>query len=155
LGLGMQHYATITSPIRRYNDLYNHRALRAILTQTSIDAPDSEALALMQKRVATTRQASRDLEQWLFCLFMQQHKDKTLEGRVFRVTSQGITVQVKDWGINGFVKLDPKAFKFDADRMTLVNDEQSFVLNQTVQVKLERVDMDKKRINFKLQISEG
>lgn len=154
LGLGMQHYATITSPIRRYNDLYNHRALRAILTETSIDVPDAEALALMQKRISTTRQASRDLEQWLFCLFMQQHTDKTLEGRVFRVTSQGITVQIKDWGINGFVKLDPKAFKFDADRMTLVNDEQTFVLNQTVQVKLERVDMDKKRINFSLEKTE-
>lgn len=153
LGLGMQHYATITSPIRRYNDLYNHRALRAILTNTKVTAPDAEALAAMQKRVSTTRQASRDLEQWLFCLFMQGQKGKTFEGRVFRVTSQGVTVQVKDWGINGFVKLDPKAFKFDADRMTLVNDEQSFVLNQTLNVKLERVDMDKKRINFSL--SEG
>lgn len=150
LGLGMQYYATITSPIRRYNDLYNHRALRAILTESNVTPPDSEALEAMQKRISTTRQASRDLEQWLFCLFMQPQKDKTFEGRVFRVTSQGITVQIKDWGINGFVKLDPKAFKFDADRMTLVNDEKSFVLNQTVDIKLERVDMDKKRINFSL-----
>ncbi|MGH1373915.1 MAG: VacB/RNase II family 3'-5' exoribonuclease [Cellvibrionaceae bacterium] len=150
LGLGMQYYATITSPIRRYNDLYNHRALRAILTETKVTAPDSDALEAMQKRISTTRQASRDLEQWLFCEFMQQKKGETFEGRVFRVTSQGVTVQIKDWGINGFVKLDPKAFKFDADRMTLINDDQSFVLNQTVEVKLDRVDMDKKRINFSL-----
>lgn len=150
LGLGMRYYATITSPIRRYNDLYNHRALRAILTETDVTAPEIDALEAMQKRISTTRQASRDLEQWLFCVFMQPQKDKTFEGRVFRVTSQGITVQIKDWGINGFVKLDPKAFKFDADRMILANEEKQFSLNQTVTVKLERVDMDKKRINFNL-----
>ncbi len=150
MGLGMDHYATITSPIRRYNDLYNHRALRAIIEQGSITPPTQESLDSLQKRVSSTRQSSRDLEQWLFCLFMEQHQNEEFEGRIFRVTSQGITVQIKAWGINGFVKLDPKAFKFDADRMTLVNDEQGFCLNQTVHVKLAKVDMDKKRINFTL-----
>lgn len=150
LGLGMTHYATITSPIRRYNDLYNHRALRAILENTTEATMDEDALSQMQERISTTRQASRDLEQWLFCLFMQQHQKQEFEARVFRVTSQGVTAQIKNWGINGFVKLDPKAFKFDADRMTLKNDDQSFELNQTIQIQVERIDLDKKRINFSL-----
>ena len=81
---------------------------------------------------------------------MQQHQKQEFEARVFRVTSQGITAQIKNWGINGFVKLDPKAFKFDADRMTLKNDDQSFELNQSIQIQVERIDLDKKRINFSL-----
>ncbi len=150
LGLAMPYYATITSPIRRYNDFYNHRALRAILEGHNPTAPSTEELAELQQRIGTTRAASRDLEQWLYCLFMEQHKGKTLDAKVFRVTSQGITVKLCDWGINGFVKLDPKAFKFDPDRMTLKGEEQQFVLDQPLQVEVEKVDLDKKRINFKL-----
>jgi exoribonuclease-2 len=161
LGLAMEHYATVTSPIRRYNDFYNHRALRAIL-QASSPASFSEQqqpltadeLADMQKRIGSSRAASRDLEQWLYCLFLmefkQQSPEQTLSGHVFRVTSQGVTVKLDDWGINGFVKLDPKAFKFDPDRMTLTGQDQNYVLNQAVQVQIERVDLDKKRVNFKL-----
>lgn len=156
LGLAMQHYTTVTSPIRRYNDFYNHRALRTILEggDASKIAPSEEELNEMQKRIGTTRAASRDLEQWLYCLFVeefkQKHPEQVLNATVFRVTSQGVTVKLTDWGINGFVKLDPKAFKFDPDRMTLKGEEQSFVLDQPVQVLVDRVDLDKKRINFKL-----
>ncbi|WP_439133582.1 VacB/RNase II family 3'-5' exoribonuclease [Pseudomaricurvus sp.] len=155
LGLAMQHYATVTSPIRRYNDFYNHRALRAILQGgDAVEAPTQEALNEMQARIGTTRAASRDLEQWLYCLFVeefkQQNPEQTLSATVFRVTSQGVTVKLNDWGINGFVKLDPKAFKFDPERMMLKGEEQSFILNQPVEVLIDRVDLDKKRINFKL-----
>lgn len=165
LGLAMEHYATVTSPIRRYNDLYNHRVLRAILQgQRHTPVLTAEELAEMQKRIGTTRNASRDLEQWLYCLFLEQFRqnspEQVLNAHVFRVTSQGVTVKLDDWGINGFVKLDPKAFKFDPDRMTLsgetvtgetvTGEPQNYALNQPVQVMIERVDLDKKRINFKL-----
>lgn len=155
LGLAMEHYATVTSPIRRYNDLYNHRALRAILQgERHTPVLSVEELADMQKRVGTTRSASRDLEQWLYCLFLeqfrQQQPDQVLNAHVFRVTSQGVTVKLADWGITGFVKLDPKAFKFDPDRLSLTGEEHGYVLNQPLQVTIERVDLDKKRINFKL-----
>ncbi|GAB3100915.1 VacB/RNase II family 3'-5' exoribonuclease [Aestuariicella hydrocarbonica] len=150
LGLAMEHYATVTSPIRRYNDFFNHRAIRAILEQKSLQGPSVEALAEMQKSIGTTRSASRDLEQWLICLFMEQQQGKTLDAKVFRVTSQGITVKLDEWGVNGFVKLNPKAFKFDPDRMSLCGEEQSFLLDQPLQVQVSRVDLDKKRINFNL-----
>lgn len=155
LGLTMEHYATVTSPIRRYNDLHNHRVLRAIVQGQPLPAaPGEDELAELQKRIGTTRNASRDLEQWLYCLFLEQVKQQTpeqaLSARVFRVTSQGVTVKLDDWGITGFVKLDPKAFKFDPDRMTLAGEEGGYVLNQPLQVVIDRVDLDKKRINFKL-----
>ena len=148
LGLGMQHYATITSPIRRYNDFYNHRALRALLAGKQMPQLSAEELLALQEQISTARNASRDLEQWLFCLFMENHRDTNLSGHVFRVTSQGIMVKLEDYGIVGFVKIDPKAWKFDELRMTLSNDAGRFQLNQTVLVRLERVDLDKKRINF-------
>lgn len=149
MGLGMKHYATVTSPIRRYNDLHNHRAIRAILSGTPITAPTAQELADLQQALATARAASRDLEQWLFCLFMEQHREKVLSACVFRVTSQGVMIKLDDWGITGFVKLDPKAFQFDDKRLTLTGDDASYTLNQPIEVTLERIDLDKKRINFR------
>ncbi|NIB44017.1 VacB/RNase II family 3'-5' exoribonuclease [Pseudomaricurvus alkylphenolicus] len=150
LGLGMQHYATITSPIRRYNDLHNHRALRAILEDRNIEAPDAEQLADMQTRISTTRAAARDLEQWLYCLYMQQHQGKQLQAKVFRINNQGITARLVDWGITGFIKMDNKTFKYDADRMTLTGEEQSYKLEQDITVEVDKIDLEKKRVNFKL-----
>ncbi|MBR9912474.1 MAG: VacB/RNase II family 3'-5' exoribonuclease, partial [Gammaproteobacteria bacterium] len=148
LGLGMHHYATVTSPIRRYNDLHNHRAIRAILAGTKPPALTAEDLVDMQSRIGSTRMASRDLEQWLYCLFMKQHQDKALAGHIFRVTSQGVMVKLDDWGITGFVKLDPKQHKFDELRMTMTRESITYTLNQPVTVKLESIDLDKKRLSF-------
>ena len=149
-GLGMQHYATITSPIRRYNDLYNHRAIKAIIAGTELPSIDPEALKALQKGVSKTRQASRDLEQWLFAIYMQSKTTQVFEGKVSRVNSQGVTVQITSNGISGFVKLNPKTFKLDQERMILKGDKKSYSLNQPLRVQVDRIDIDKKRINFKL-----
>ncbi len=149
-GLGIDYYATITSPIRRYNDLHNHRALKAILKGETCAAPSEEQLQDMQQRIGRTRQASRDLEEWLYCLFMQQHKNETLAATVTRVTSQGVTAQVDAWGISGFVKLNPKAYQFDPERMTLTGEDQQWQIGKSVEVQVDRIDLDKKRINLKV-----
>lgn len=149
-GLGIDYYATITSPIRRYNDLHNHRALKAILNGGTCAAPSEAQLQEMQQRIGRTRQASRDLEEWLYCLFMQQNRESVIAATVTRVTSQGVNVQADAWGISGFIKLNPKDFQFDPERMTLQGDAQQWRIGSTVEVQLDRIDLDKKRINFKL-----
>ena len=150
MGLGMSHYATITSPIRRYADLHNHRAIRGILEGNAVAAPTSESLTAMQEGLQKTRAASRDLETWLYCLFLQNHRNKPLAGKIIRVASQGVSVKLDDWGIVGFAKLDSKVFKFNADRLTLTSEEQVLKLEQAITVEVSNIDLEKKRINFKL-----
>ncbi|GAA5316467.1 MAG: exoribonuclease II [Candidatus Pelagadaptatus aseana] len=147
-GLGIDYYATITSPIRRYNDLHNHRAIKALLKSEGCEAPSNEALQDMQQRIGRTRQASRDLEEWLYCLFMDQHKDQELAATIARVTSQGFTAKVDAWGISGFIKLNPKEYQFDPERMTLTSESEVLSIGLAVTVKVGRIDLDKKRINF-------
>lgn len=151
-GLGIDYYATITSPIRRYNDLHNHRAIKAILRGEQCEAPADEVLQDMQQRIGRTRQASRDLEEWLYCLFIEQHKDQELAATITRVTSQGVTAQVDAWGISGFIKLDPKAYQFDPERMTLNGESETLTIGVPVTIKVGRIDLDKKRINFERAI---
>ena len=148
IGMGMDHYATITSPIRRYSDLHNHRVIKAIVSGSAMPAISTEQLAELQQSTSRTRHASRDLDQWLGCLFLKQHKDAVMSGTVTRVTSQGINATSAAWGLNGFIKLPPKDYRFDPERMTLTNDDGVIKLGDAIEFKLDKIDMDKKRMNF-------
>ena len=50
-GLGLEGYATWTSPIRKYSDMVNHRLIKAVLTQQACEKPQDEVLARLQERV--------------------------------------------------------------------------------------------------------
>lgn len=152
LGLGMQYYATVTSPIRRYNDLYNHAALAAIKAGTPIKAPTPAELAELQQQIGKTRQAARDLEQWLIRLYMEPKVGEVFNGQVARCNSQGINVRLTDTGIMGFVKLGGRdsSLSFDQRRMIVTVAEQRFVIDQPVQVKLAGVNHERRQINFEL-----
>jgi len=160
MGLGMQYYATVTSPIRRYNDLFNHRAIKAILANQPLTGLSDKELAGLQERIGRTRRAARDLEQWLTCLYMQEQelqdklagKPQPLEATVSRVTSGGIAINLIENGVSGFIRLNSKEYKFDAERMTLTSETQTLKLNQPVTVVLDGSNLDKKQINFKQQL---
>lgn len=152
LGLGVPVYATITSPIRRYTDLYNHWAIQSILSEQTLPKLTEESLASLQSALDNTKQAARDLERWLYCYFLEDYIDQEFEGHIRIVTQQGFGVRLSNWGIDGFVLLgtaDTKP-KFDAKRMTLSLQGITYYLEQVVQVKIEKVDIEKRRINFSL-----
>ncbi len=150
MGLGMNYYATVTSPIRRYNDFYNHIALAAIRSESKLAAPSSDDLKNLQEQVGKTRQSARDLENWLVRLYMDNKIEQEFAGRIIRINNQGVTVKLVDTGITGFVKVGGKddSYKFDQLRMTLANDSTTFLLDQEVNVKLAEVNHDRKQINF-------
>ena len=163
VGLGMTYYATVTSPIRRYNDLHNHRAIKALLAGEHLAPFSDESLAQLQERIGRTRASARDLEQWLICHYMEQQKlqeklagkPQALAGKVARVTSNGLSIQLSDTGINGFACLDSKVYKFNAERMTLTRQSEeseahTLRLGQTVTVTLKGINFDKKQIDFEL-----
>ncbi|WP_288130275.1 VacB/RNase II family 3'-5' exoribonuclease [Microbulbifer sp.] len=154
LGLGLTHYATVTSPIRKFNDLHNHRVLRAALegegaNLPSLDASSSESL---QQRVATGRQADRALQQWLYCQFLENRIGETHTGKITLVNGAGIGVRLEEYGVNGFVRFNSKKqpFEFDGRHLRITRGEESFQLEQDVQVKISAVDTDKRRIAFEL-----
>ncbi|MBB5210025.1 VacB/RNase II family 3'-5' exoribonuclease [Microbulbifer hydrolyticus] len=152
LGLGLAHYATVTSPIRKFNDLHNHRVLRAAQqgeAQPTLDEEQGEAL---QQNVSTGRQADRALQQWLFCQFLEGKTGETFPGAITLVNGAGIGVRLDDFGINGFVRFNNKKnpFDFDGKRLRITRGEETFQLEQQVQVKVAAVDTDKRRIAFEL-----
>ncbi|MFA0810765.1 VacB/RNase II family 3'-5' exoribonuclease [Microbulbifer epialgicus] len=153
LGLGLEAYATVTSPIRKYNDLHNHRVLRAASENTAAKALSDTEIESLQDSLVRGRQANRALEQWLYTQFMQDKVGQEFTGKITLVTGAGLGVRLDQFGIDGFVRLngDKKNLpSFDGKHLTLTHNEQSFQLEQAVSVKVAAVDVDKRRIAFEL-----
>ncbi len=71
-GLGFAQYTTITSPIRKFNDFFLHRIIKAKLRNAALPTCSDALLAQLQDVGDRTRQASRLAEQWLNCEYLQQ-----------------------------------------------------------------------------------
>ncbi|WP_444886762.1 VacB/RNase II family 3'-5' exoribonuclease [Microbulbifer sp. JMSA008] len=153
LGLGLEAYATATSPIRKYNDLHNHRVLRAAQQDGPAAALSDEQIEALQDSLTRGRQANRALEQWLYAQFMQDKVGQAFSGKITLVNGAGLGVRLDEFGIDGFVRLngDKKNLpNFDGKHLTLTYNEQSYQLEQTINVKVSSVDVDKRRISLEL-----
>jgi exoribonuclease-2 len=152
-GLGFDSYATITSPIRRYQDLFNHYALKAILNDQPLPAAPSEVVELQQQRLVRGRQASRQLEHWLLCQYLAERIGTVHFGCITNVSPNGISVRLNDVGCDGFVQLSEKGKprpKFDSRRLQLSCAEKTYTLDESVAVKITAVDVDARRISLEL-----
>jgi len=152
LGLGLAHYATVTSPIRRYNDFHNHRVLKVISRGEPVSAFKPEMLEPLQEQIIKGRQACRQMEQWLICQYMEDKVDQVFDGHVVLVNSQGIGVRLDDNGVDGFVLMRTKKAQpeFDQARLKITLDGKSYQPDQAVKVKVTKVDLDRRRIEMAL-----
>jgi exoribonuclease II len=158
-GLGFKAYAMVTSPIRRYNDLFNHLAIKQILRglpaqELSDRKQFSEQL---QNQLNTGRQACRYTETWLGCQYAHQHIGSVHAASIGLVNSFGVGVKMDDWGLEGFALLatkdsDIKA-QFDARRLSLTIEGNTYRLDDKVYVLIKDVDIEKRKVSIEL-ISE-
>lgn len=153
-GLGFESYATITSPIRRYQDFFNHLGLkRQLAGQPPLKAP-TELLEHLQDTLNRGRNACRQLELWLCCQYLAQHLGSLHPGTITQVNAQGLGVRLDDVGVEGFVQLADKDAgikpQFDARRYSLTHEGWCYRLDESVYVQLDAVDIDKRRINLSL-----
>ena len=152
LGLGLAHYATVTSPIRRYNDYHNHRVLKAAAKGDKRPAPAADEVEQLQVQIVKGRQACRQMEQWLVCQYMQDKVGQTFSGKVVLVNSQGIGVRLDDNGVDGFVLMRTKKAQpaFDQTRLSITLDGQSYRPDQPVSVTISGIDLDRRRVDLSL-----
>jgi len=155
LGLGFQYYATITSPIRRYNDLYNHTVIKHILAEQPSNQISESEVEHLKEVNANSRQACRQLEQWLICQFMEQAVNQTFNGIVAMINSQGVGVKLTDNGVETYVQLRDKKNKeqtvdFNPERLALTVDGRTFQFDEVVSVTITEVDKERRQILARL-----
>ncbi len=160
-GLALEAYAHFTSPIRRYPDLLVHRAIRHIIRggkpgRYEYDRRSMERLgAITSAHERRAEDATRDVEAWLKCEYMQDHLGDAFDGVVTGVTNFGLFVQIKDLLVDGLVhvtSLGNDYYKFDPSSQQLVGERTGsrYRLGQEMRVRVHKVDMETRRIDFRL-----
>jgi ribonuclease R len=160
-GLALDAYAHFTSPIRRYPDLLIHRAIRHVLLGKKADSfvygiPDMVILG--EHCSANERRAddaTRDVTSWLKCEYMMDKTGDDFTGVISAVTSFGFFVELNDIYVEGLVhisSLGQDFFHFDPLSHQLKGEHSNtrYRLGDTVKVKVMRVDLDEKKIDFAL-----
>lgn len=160
-GLAFDAYAHFTSPIRRYPDLLVHRAIKHRLKNL---APEkfrySHAdMQLLGEHCSSAErradEATRDAMDWLKCEYMQDKVGETYSGLVTAVTGFGLFVELEGIFVEGLIHvtaLKNDYYHFDPVGHRLYGERSGNVyrLADKIQVKVARVDLDEKKIDFLL-----
>ena len=160
-GLALEAYAHFTSPIRRYPDLLVHRAIRHCLQDKTPESfpyglPDMEKLG--EHCSANERRAddaTRDVISWLKCEYMMDKVGEEFPGIISSVTSFGLFIELTEIYVEGLVHISNLAqdyFHFDPTSHQLLGEKTGtrYRLGDSVRVKVVRVDLDEKKIDFEL-----
>lgn len=105
-------------------------------------------------------EASRDVEAWLKCQYMREHLGEEYSGVVSAVTSFGIFVTLDALYVEGLVhitELGGEYFKFDEARQELRGERTGirYAIGARVRVQVSRVDLDGRKIDFRLVHEAG
>ncbi|MFM9981360.1 MAG: ribonuclease R [Burkholderiales bacterium] len=153
-GLAFEAYVHFTSPIRRYPDLLVHRAIKACIANRKYDGIDWEDLGRhCSETERRADDASRDVENWLKCHYMQDRVGEVFEGRVTGVTGFGIFVTLDEYFVDGLVhisELGRDYFQFDQARHVLLGERtgKRYRLADRMKVKLVRVDLETRKMDL-------
>jgi len=165
-GLALQEYAHFTSPIRRYPDLLVHRAIKAAVLPDSPSGyrySNAELQALgteCSQRERRADDAARDVMGYLKCLYMQNRVGESFEATITSALEFGLFVQLKDMPIDGLVHISAipgDYWELEAGGVGLVGQRtgRRWQLGATVQVRLTRVDVTQRQIDFELLDASG
>ena len=158
-GLALSAYAHFTSPIRRYPDLMVHRAIKAALLEEPIGEDANLRMAEIASQCSMTErradEATRDAVSWLKCEFMQDKVGERFSGIVAGVAEFGVFVELDQIFVEGLVhvsELPGDYYQYDAARHALRGraSGREFSIGQEVEVLVTRVNLDERKIDFKL-----
>lgn len=163
-GLAYDAYTHFTSPIRRYPDLLVHRAIRQILRKQFKQSDDvlrrledeGEHCSMTERRADD---ATREVIDWLKCEFMLNKVGEEFAGVIATVTGFGFFVMLKDIYVEGLVhisSLPNDYYQFDPTKQALLGERSGrrYRLGDALQVKVVRVDLDQRQIDFQLAEEE-
>lgn len=104
-------------------------------------------------------EATRDVSDWLKCDFMLDQVGNVFKGVIASVTGFGFFVRLNELFIDGLVhvsSLDNDYYRFDQVGQRLIGESggQTYRLGDRVEVRVEAVNMDERKIDFSLISSE-
>lgn len=146
-GLGLEGYATWTSPIRKYSDMVNHRLIKAVLAQQPCEKPQNEVLARLQEARRQNRLVERDIADWLYCRYLAPKVAENVEfnAEVQDVMRAGLRVQLLENGASLFIPAatlhnNKEEIQLNPDELALyIKGDRTYKIGDMVKVKLTEV----------------
>jgi len=173
-GLAYPAYTHFTSPIRRYPDLMVHRVIKSILANKRYEPPYGDVVegqkssSLERWRVigdhcsAAERradEASRDVEAWLKCQFMKGRVGEQLSGTITGIAPFGLFITLDALYVEGMIHISELGAEYFhhnevAHELRGERTGRRFRLYDALTVLVSRVDLDARRIEFRLVPSQ-
>jgi len=159
--MGVSHYATWTSPIRKYGDLINHRLIKSVLMQQGSTNIDPNIGAHLNEARKSQRMAERDVNTLLYCRYLkdQENSDWRYKAEIFDIVKAGCRVRVQENGATFFVpssllsKSDTEIKKVECIReegVIKVGEQVELQLGDVIDVMLTSVKPESRQLIAKL-----
>ena len=160
-GLAFPYYTHFTSPIRRYPDMMVHRLVAKYLLQSKalcrsdIEELEQACVHSTESEMAA-QMAERDSVKQMHARWISQHLGEEFEAVVSGVTEFGLFVQLNDTLTEGLVPIrtiEPHDYmQYDEDNYCLIaaRSGKTYTLSDPVRVKVTKVDIERKLIDFVL-----
>lgn len=161
-GLAAKFYCHFTSPIRRYPDLFVHRAIRATMggkvgekKWNRLQEQAVEAAAISSEKEIQAEEAEREAVKLKVVQYMAEHVGTTFNAQISGVIASGFFVMLDNLA-EGLVKastLLDQFYHYDDKRMRLVGerDGRAFGIGDAVEVRLVKADTVRQTLDFELE----
>ena len=160
-GLAFPYYTHFTSPIRRYPDMMVHRLVAKYLLGSKVEyCCDEEELeqacAHSTDCELAAQMAERDSIKEMHARWISSHIGEEFEAVISGVTEFGLFVQLNDTLTEGLVPIRTIAphdyMQFDEDNFCLIaaRSGKTYTLSDSIRVRVTKVDIDRKLIDFVL-----
>jgi ribonuclease R len=152
-GLNLARYAHFTSPIRRYADLFVHRALVSALDLggTGLSEFDMQNAAIIADYISKTERKAMQVEMETkdryYAQFMQDKVGLMFNAVVSGVSSAGLFIKIPEYGAEGLIPIgslsygQKRYFILEQEKNMLVDKRSGdyYVLGQTLSARLSEV----------------
>ncbi|MCD9531730.1 exoribonuclease II [Photobacterium carnosum] len=146
--MGLDVYATWTSPIRKYGDMINHRLLKALITGNEpTQQPDDSVGDEIANHRRHHRMAERDVSDWLYVRLLKDavKKETIFKAEIFDINRAGMRVRLLENGAAAFIPgsliVDNKERIVCSGDLGIINIDgvKEYQLGDTFEVKLAEV----------------